>query len=113
MGFENISFWQLQSFILKLILIKKDNNLAESLITEQKEEKSDAEKTIKENEEKDQKEEKKADTVEETNERRRKKESSDGEGLLFVNFFKILKFFKQLKVCTVHRNFKLIINIII
>ena len=116
MGFENISFWQLQSFILKLIFIKKDNNLAESLITVQKEEKSDAEKTIKENEEKDQKEEKeekKADTVEETNERRRKKESSDGEGLLFVNFFKILKFFKQLKVCTVHRNFKLIINIII
>ena len=83
------------------------------MITEQKEEKSDAEKTIKENEEKDQKEEKKADTVEETNERRRKKESSDGEGLFFVNFFEILKFFKQLKVCTVHTNFKLIINIII
>ena len=92
MGFENIRFWQLQSFILELILIQKDNNLAENLITVQKEEKSDAEKTTQENEEKDKKEEKdekKADTVEETNERRRKKESSDGEGLLFV---KTLKF---------------------
>ncbi|XP_023325624.1 innexin inx2 isoform X2 [Eurytemora carolleeae] len=62
---------------------KKDNNLAESLITVQKEEKSDAEKTPQENEEKDkkeEKEEKKADTVEETDERRRKKESLDREG---------------------------------
>ena len=92
MGFENMSLWQLQSFILELILIQKDNNLAENLITVQKEEKSDAEKTPQENEEKDkkeEKEEKKADTVEETDERRRKKESLDREGLLFV---KTLKF---------------------
>ena len=85
-----------------------DNTLAESLIV-QNEEKSDTEKKIKENKVKDKKEkkekkkadtveergDKKADTVEETNERGRKKESSDGEGLLFVNFIKILKLFIQ------------------
>ena len=122
MGFRNISLWLVlikkDTTLAESLIVQNEEKsdtekkIKENKVKDKKEEKEEKKAlTVEEKEEKkahivEEKEEKKADTVEErgdkkadtveeTNERGRKKESSDGEGLLFVNFIKILKLFIQ------------------